>query len=218
LSVYQTEPSLHSRGHEVLAAAWRSGERTLRVDALALFPGIVSPQAPILIHVPAPEAPGRYELGVDFPAFPIEATIAVRDVETSADEPIRDASIELAAGYRAPDALRVKGSFRVAVRIEAGPGPILLASSLVRLPDRLGETLVVYRFRPRTSESASGAIAQPGLSGDLVPGEAIEQTWYLSAPTHPGSYDLLVRLAARGGSGMPMPWIELMRDLRVVQD
>ncbi|TFG93509.1 MAG: hypothetical protein E4H11_08210 [Myxococcales bacterium] len=218
MSVYQTEPTLHTRGHEVLAAAWRSGARKQRVDALALFPGIVSPRDPILIHVPAPDAPGPYELSVDFPALPIEAAIDVRDVATSVDEPIREASIELAAGYQAPDVVRAKRSFRVAVRIEAGPGPILLASSLVRLPDRRGETLVVYRFRPRTSEPASGAIAQPGLSGDLVPGEAIDQTWYLSAPPSPGSYDLVVMLAARGDPAMPMPWIELMRDLRVVQD
>ena len=218
LSVSQTEPSLHTRGHEFLAAAWRSGGRQARVEALALLPGIVSPQDPILIHVPTPDAPGRYDLSVDFPSLPIEASIDVRDVQTSADRPIREASIELTAGYAPPDAVRAKLSFRVGVRIEAGPGPILLASSLERLPDRRGETLVVYRYRSRVAEPSSGAIAQPGLSGDLAPGEAIEQTWYLSAPPHPGRYDLLVRLAARGDAAMPMPWIELMSDLRVVAD
>jgi hypothetical protein len=219
LSLYQTEPSVHLRGHEDLAAVWRSGARTLRVDARALLPGIVGPRDPIRIHVPTPDAPGRYELGVALPALPIEATIDVREADTSADEPIRAASIELAAGYRAPDAVRAAGSFRVAVRIEAGPGPILLASSLERLPDRRGETLVVYRFRPRAAAPASAATAQPGLSGDLLPGEAIEQTWYLAAPPHPGRYDLVVALAARGDPGsLSMPWIELLSDLRVVPD
>jgi len=218
LSVYQTEPSLRTRGHEYLGATWRSGGRTARVGALALLPGIVSPQDPILIHVPTPDSPGRFDLTVDFPPLPIEASIDIRDVQTTADEPIHEASIELAAGFVPPDAVRAKRSFRVAVQIEAGPGPILLASSLQRLPDRRGETLVVYRFRPRGRERASGAIAQPGLSGDLVPGEAIEQTWYLSAPPQPGRYDLLVRLAARGDAAMPMPWIELISDLRVVAE
>jgi hypothetical protein len=219
LSLYQTEPSAHLRGHEDLAAVWRAGARTLRVDARALLPGIVSPQDPIRIHVPAPDGPGRYELDVGFPAHPIEATLDVRSAVTSADEPIRAASVELAAGYRVPEAVRAAASFRVEVRIEAGPGPILLASSLVRLPDRRGETLVVYRFRSRAAVPASAATAQPGLSGDLLPGDAIEQTWDLAAPPTPGRYDLFVALAARGDPALlSMPWTELLSDLQVVAE
>jgi hypothetical protein len=219
LSVYQAEPSLHYRGHEDLVATWRSGAQTLRVAARALLPGIVGPEDPILIHVPVPEAPGRYGLTVDFPLLPIDATIDVRDVGTSADETIPAASIELAAGYSAPDLVRAERSFRVAVRIEAGPGPILLASSLERLPDRRGETLVVYRFRPHAMKEPSRATAQPGLSGDLAPGESIDQTWYLSAPPNPGRYDLLLGLHARGDPVIgSMSWITLLEDLRVVAD
>jgi hypothetical protein len=218
LSVYQSEPSVSYRGHEVLAAAWRSGSNSARVEALALAPGIVSAEDPLQIYVPAPEVPGRYRLSVDFPRLPIETGIDVLDLETTRDAPIREASIGLAANYAPPDAVRANRSFRVAVEIEAGPGPILLARSLERLPDRRGETLVVYRFRPLTPARASGAIAQRGLSGDLAPGEVIEQTWYLSAPPHPGRYDLLVRLVSRGDSYMPMPWIELLTDLRVVAE
>ena len=44
------------------------------------------------------------------------------------------------------------------------------------------------------------------------------RSYYVSAPPQPGRYDLLVKLVARGDSSMPMPWIELLTDLRVVAD
>lgn len=218
LSLAPSEPSLGTRGHQELDARWRSGERESRVRALALFPGLASSRDPILIHVPTPAEPGRYRLSIRGSEPPIEASVDVRALPTTADAPIRAASVALAPGSAAPDRVRAGSSFRLGVRIEAAPGPILLASSRERLPDRRGETLVVYRYRPLGPGRAGGAVAQPGLSEDLAPGESLEQTWYLSAPPHPGRYELLVRLAARGDAAMPMPWVALLPALQVVAD
>jgi hypothetical protein len=219
LSLHQTPPSFHPRGHQDLTATWRTPEASTRVRALAFFPGVVGPRDPILIHVPTPEASGRYRLNAAFPGFPIEATVDVRHHPTTFDTPIRHASITLAAGYQVPDALRAGAAFRVDVDLAAVAGPILLAVSRHGLPHRRGETEMVYQFRPRgRSPFSSRLLQRTTLSGDLAPGDRIQQTWYPVTPAEPGTYDLFVRLRAHEVATIPMPWIRLLSDLQVVAE
>src|SRR5262249_26903326 len=165
---------------------------------------------------PTPAVPGRYALDLDLLTLHVEGLVDVRDRATTADAPIDDASIALAPGYEPPHPVRANSLFRVSVEIEGRSGPLLLASSRRRLPDRQGETLVVYEYRAREADApAPVSLARPGLSVDLAPGEAVEQDWYLRTPGEPGSYDLLVRLAARGIPTASMPWRLLIPGLRV---
>ena len=102
------------------------------------------------------------------------------------------------------------------MELASADGPILLASSREDLPFRHGETLVLARYRsPRGS---TGVFATPGLSSDLVPGQPVEQRWWLATPSQPGVYDLEVSFAAHGNAARPAPWVPLLRGLRVVAD
>jgi hypothetical protein len=218
LSLFQSAPSFHPRGHQELSATWRGPDRETRVPALALFPGVAGPTDPILIHVPTPAGAGRTRLLVDLPLHPIETTVELGRHLTSFDAPIRDASISLASGSRLPASVRADSAFGLEVELEASAGPILLATSIQGLPDRRGATSLAYQFRGGGQTLTARPRQQAVLAGDLAPGDRIRQRWYLMAPRRPGRYDLFVRLTVMGAETNPMPWVRLVTGLRVVPE
>jgi hypothetical protein len=219
LSLTQTALRFERRGHQRLAATWRAASGVVRVEAMAFFPGVVGPRAPIQIHVPTPESPGRYELAVALPGFPVEASLDVSRRPSTFDTPIRDVAIALAPDYRTPGFLRADAAFRVEVELTARAGPILLASSRRTLPERRGETVVAFQYRAPEGRPLTGRLLRgAALAGDLAPGERLRQVWDLPTPSHPGRYDLYVRLVAQGLAAPPMRWIRLMRDLEIESD
>ena len=227
LALVKTGWQFHRPGHLRLDARWRaSGLEGSEhpVEALALFPGVVGPGAPIRIHVPTPKVPGTYNLFVPFPGRPIDTPIEVGSGATTFDLPIADASIKLAPEYRVPARVRAYTAFHVEVDVTARQGPILLATSRHNLPARRGETVAAYRFwpsgslrSPRRRPVFGRVLTARTLDADLAPGEQARQIWDLMTPP-PGRYDLDVRLISMGSTDSPMAWTSLILGLEVALD
>ncbi len=217
VSVYASSPRFVHQGQLPIDAVWQGPDgETTTSDARALLPGIVTDQQPILVHVPAPETPGPYRLLIDSALLSLDAEIEIQARPTAFEVPIQRVEIEPARDYVIPKSVRASASFPVDVEIGLETGPILLSTSLHPLPHRRGETLVQSQFR---SGGRKWRIrVRSALSADLVPGQTLDQRWYLDAPARAGVYDLYVRLTTRASAGPPTPWVKLISELRVVEE
>ena len=217
VSVYASAPRFVHQGQLPIDAIWRGPDgEAFTSDAHALLPGIVNEQQAILVHVPTPETPGPYRLGIDSALLSLDAEIEIQARPTAFEVPIQQVEIALARDSAIAKSVRANASFPVDVKLALESGPILLATSLHPLPHRRGETLVQSQFRSR---GRKGKIqVRSALSADLVPGDTLNERWYLNAPRNAGVYDLYVRLTTRASSAPATPWVKLVSELRVVEE
>ena len=204
-----------ARGHDRVAATWRGGQGERAHHAHVFYPGVASPGEPILIHVPTPREPGEYQLEVAVEEHPIRVALKLRDVPTTRDA--RPDDVRARAIDASPIRARVGQPFGVDVELEAGDGPVLLASSTVSLPDRQGETELVYRFvGARGPIGGATSTARTALPGDLAPGDRARARWYLMAPPIPGTFDVEIRLVPANTPHPPPPWQPFLQGVDIV--
>jgi hypothetical protein len=165
--------------------------------------------------VSTPREPGEYQLEVAVAEHPIRVALRLRDVPTTRDAP--PGGVLARASDPLPIRARAGQPFGVEVELEAGDGPVLLASSTVSLPERQGETELVYRFvSTRGSIGGATSTARTALPGDLAPGDRATARWYLMAPPIPGRFDIEIRLVPANTPHPPPPWQPFLQDVEIL--
>lgn len=215
LAVGETPARFHPEGHLELPARWKGADGGItRVAAFAMLPGVVSAQTPVRIHVPTPDTPGPATLEIDHDRFGVSGRVEIVASNTSTTHPPHDVAARLThdAG---PMVVRAGATFPLDVAFTSRDATILLASSRVDRPFRLGEVQVVARF---LSTRGSITTVNPGLGVDLVPGvESVERVW-VGAPPRPGRYAVEIALFALGSGGRPSRFTRVLPVLEVVAD
>lgn len=206
--VPDVKPSL--RGFLTGRAVWTAADgATTDVDVRGIVPGITGLVDPQRFHVPTPEQPGRYALRVDADGFVAERTVEVVAAKSTADAPIVAGTVVGAATGLVR--VRARHPYTLPARATAGEGPVWLATSTRDVPDRQGETILVYQYRGATPQQPISAMPFQGLHAlhrDLFPGESDDVVLTLVAPP-PGTWELWARLEAYEQKGNKMPFAKV---------